>query len=357
MTRHLLVAALLLKCVGAAACPLCMGWGQPSTAQRFVSAPQAVLAVPTEDASRFRVIQVIKGEWPADGTVEGGYPRSGPPSGDAAPTNAKPLLVVRDDPLPAWIILGAIDTAEADWLRALGAGKRAADRNPEEWRAQVALVLPHLRDPEPLAADLSYSELAAAPYAALRTAKPQLDAAAIRQLLADPQLAARHPLCLLLLGICGNARDADVLERRLQAAWDSGDTVNLGCMLAADLELRGPERVAWVESSYLADPKRSPLQIKAALLALSVLGNTNGAIPRERVIQSYRVFMKEHPEIAGYVAPDLAALAVLGRSTGLPCSIKVGSPTAVSRAAGDARLPSEESQCQGTRLFPGGRSG
>ena len=74
MTGHLLVAALLLKCAGAAACPLCMGWGQPSTAQRLVSAPQAVLAVPTEDVSRFRVIQVIKGERPADGTVEGGYP-------------------------------------------------------------------------------------------------------------------------------------------------------------------------------------------------------------------------------------------------------------------------------------------
>ena len=307
MTGHLLVAALLLKCAGAAACPLCMGWGQPSTAQRLVSAPQAVLAVPTEDVSRFRVIQVIKGERPADGTVEGGYPRSGPASADAAPTNAKPLLLVSDDPLPTWVILGAIDTAQADWLRALGAGKRPADMSPEEWRARVALVVPHLHDPEPLAADLSYSELQAAPYATLRTAKPHLDAAALRQWLADPQLAARQPLCLLLLGISGNAQDAAALEQRLQAAWESGDTANLGCMLAADLELRGAERMAWVESNYLADPKRSPLEIKAALLALSVHGNTNGAIPRERVIQSYRVFMKEHPEIAGYVAPDLAA--------------------------------------------------
>ena len=30
-------------------------------------------------------------------------------------------------------------------------------------------------------------------------------------------------------------------------------------------------------------------------------------IPRERVIQSYRVYMKAHPENAGDVAPDLAA--------------------------------------------------
>ena len=208
---------------------------------------------------------------------------------------------------PTWVILGAIDAARADWLRALAAGKRAADMSPEEWRARVALVVPHLHDPEPLVADLAFAELEAAPYAALRTAKPHLDAAALRQWLADPQLAARQPLCLLLLGISGNAQDAAAIEQRLQAAWESGDTANLGSMLAADLELRGAERVAWVESNYLADPKRSPLEIKAALLALSVHGNANGAIPRERVIESYRMFMKQHPEIAGYVAPDLAA--------------------------------------------------
>jgi len=303
----LLAAALLLKGVGAAACPLCLGWGQPSKAQQLVTAPQAVLAVPTADASRFRVIQVIKGERPADGTVEGGYPRSGPAPGDATPTNTRPLLLVRDDPLPTWVILGAIDAARAGWLRALAAGKRAADMSPEEWRARVALVVPHLDDPEPLAADLAYAELRSAPYAALRTAKPHLDAAALRRCLADPALAARHPLCLLLLGICGNAQDAAALEQHLQAAWQSGDAANLSSMLAADLELRGAERVAWVESHYLADPKRSPPEIKAALLALSVQGNANGAIPRERVIQSYRVFMKEHPQIAGDVAPDLAA--------------------------------------------------
>ena len=64
MTRRLLAALLLLHCMGAAACPLCLGWGQPSAAQQLVTAPQAVLAVPTADASRFRVIQVIKGVRP-----------------------------------------------------------------------------------------------------------------------------------------------------------------------------------------------------------------------------------------------------------------------------------------------------
>ena len=356
MTRHLLAAALLLQGVGASACPLCLGWGQPSTAQQLVATPQAVLAVPTADASRFRVIQVIKGERTADGMVEGGYPRSGPAPGDATPTNARPLLLVRDDPLPTWVILGAIDAARADWLRALAAGKPAADMSPEEWRARVALVVPHLNDPEPLAAELASAELGAAPYAALRTAKPHLDAAALRRCLADPELAARQPLCLLLLGISGNAQDAATLEERLQAAWQSGDAANLSSMLAADLELSGAARVAWIESNYLADRKRSTPEIKAALLALSVHGNANGAIPRERVIQSYRVFMKAHPEIAGDVAPDLAAWQYWDAVPDYLALMKSGVRQQYPSRLAMLGLPSAESQCQGTRLFPGGRS-
>ena len=91
------------------------------------------------------------------------------------------------------------------------------------------------------------------------------------------------------------------------AAWKSGDATNLASMLAADLELRGAARLAWIEEKYLRDRARSAPEISAALLALSVHGNASGVIPRERVIQSYRVFMKAHPEIAGYVAQDLAA--------------------------------------------------
>jgi hypothetical protein len=302
-TWHLLAAALMLKCVEAAACPLCQGWGQPSKAQQLITARQAVLAVPTADEGRFRVIEVIKGERPAVGTIEGGYPRSGPAPGDATPTNTKPLLLVHADQWPRWVVLGAIDAARAHWLRQFATSQRSADRSLDDWHARVALVIPHLDDREPLAADLAFAELQAAPYAALRAAKPHLDTTALRRWVADPQLAARQPVLLLLLGISGNAQDAAELERRLQ----SRDAANLSSMLAADLELRGAERVAWVESNYLADPKRLSPEIKAALLALSVHGNANGVIPRERVIRSYRLFMKVHPEIAGDVAADFAA--------------------------------------------------
>ncbi len=65
--------------------------------------------------------------------------------------------------------------------------------------------------------------------------------------------------------------------------------------------------MAWVDEHYLRDRKRATPEIEAALLALSVHGNANSAIPRERVIQSYRLFIAEHKDLAGFVAQDLAA--------------------------------------------------
>jgi hypothetical protein len=85
------------------------------------------------------------------------------------------------------------------------------------------------------------------------------------------------------------------------------DATNLASMIAADLQLHGPSRMTWVDAKYMSDRLRSTRELEAALLALSVLGNANDAIPRDRVIQSYRLFMQEHKEHAGFVAWDLAA--------------------------------------------------
>jgi len=305
MIRSLLAAALSCASAVAIACPLCLGAFQQSKAQELVSAPHVVLAVPAAGLSRYRVIDVVKGERPASATVEGGYPRNGPAVEPAR--SGKALLLVRDDAFTTWTILGTIGADHLGWLRKLAARKPAAEMSPEDWRARAALVLPYLESREPLAAEIAYGELAAAPYPALRTLKSRLDAPAVRRWAADPERVARQPLYLLLLGIAGNAQDAAVLEQRLAMAWTAGDATNVGPMIAADLELKGPARMAWVDESYMRDQRRSTRELEAALLALSVQGNANGVIPREQVIQSYRTFIKEHREIAGFVAQDLAA--------------------------------------------------
>ncbi|HYB44019.1 MAG TPA: hypothetical protein VEL75_19725 [Candidatus Methylomirabilis sp.] len=307
MTGSVIAAALLGASAEAFACPICLGAGQPSKAQELVTAPGVVLAMPTRDASHFRITEVIKGERPPSGTIEGGYPRSGPIPGAEAPTRGRPLLLVSDEQLPTWIVLGAIDAGHSGWLRKIAAGKRAAEMSAEEWRARVALVVPYLESPDPLAAEIAVAELNAAPYAALRAAKSRLSVSALRRWLADPDLVARQSPYLLLLGFVGNARDAAALEQRLDAASQSGDPTNLAPMLAADLELRGDARMRWIDEKYLRDPKRSTHEIEAVVLALGAHGQADGTITRERVIQSYRMFIKERKDLAGLVAPDLAA--------------------------------------------------
>ena len=307
MASGLLAAWLWCVSAAVAACPLCLGAGQQTKAQQLVTAQQAVLALPTADPSRFRVIEVVKGERPSSKTVEGGYGRFGPAIETAAPKSDKLVLLVREDPLPVWSVVGTIGAEHLGLLRRLGAGKRAADMSAGEWRARVALMLPYLEHHDKLVADMAYGELATAPYAALFVAKPRLAASTVRHWLADPSLGARESLYTLLLGITGNADDAAAIERRLDAAWAHGDEMKLGALIAADLQLRGVERMAWVDDHYLRDPRRSTHEIEAALLALSAHGTANSAIPRVRVIDSYRLFIREHKDIAGYVAQDLAS--------------------------------------------------
>jgi hypothetical protein len=270
-------------------------------AQQLVNLPHGVLAQPSADGLGYRVVAVIKGE---------------PPEGEIIPAEAiqldvvvdasATLLLVRDEAWSMWVGLGAVRRAYK-LAPPDRTGKHLSDMNADEWHARVTLMLPYLEHREPLAAEIAYGGLAAAPYAALRAAKPRLAAPAIRSWLADPKLMARQPLYLLLLGIAGDAGDATALELRLEALWVARDATNLASMIAADLQLRGPSRMAWIDTRYMGDRLRSTRELEGALLALSVLGNANGAIPRERVIQSYRLFMQEHKELAGFVAWDLAA--------------------------------------------------
>jgi hypothetical protein len=77
-------------------------------------------------------------------------------------------------------------------------------------------------------------------------------------------------------------------------------------MIAADLEIAGASHVDWIETRVFADRGCTMPEIEAALLALNVLGDTDGAVPRARVVAAYRDFIKLRPPMAGFVAPQLA---------------------------------------------------
>ena len=75
----------------------------------------------------------------------------------------------------------------------------AVARVNERRVARVGFLLPSLQSPEPMVAELAYGEIAAAPYGAMRANKAAIDLEAVRRWVADPALASRHDLYLLLL--------------------------------------------------------------------------------------------------------------------------------------------------------------
>jgi hypothetical protein len=287
----------------ATACPLCLaGRTLTISAQELVYAGRSVLALPAAEGKGFRVVEVIKGAHPRGDMITDTVFRADP----AAMRSTTPLLLIRDDAWRWWVNFGPISAGHAGWLRQLSMTKRTTGMNAAEWRAHVAYFLPYLENPEPMVAEIAFAEFASAPYAALRSLKARLNAGAIRKWVDDPTLADRQALNTLLLGIAGGPQDAERLEERIVAAWKSKDTTNLGAELAADLELRGPSRVAWIEQKYLVDHDRTVPEIQAALLAMGEQGRADAAVPRWRVIDAYRVFIREHEALAGLVAKDLA---------------------------------------------------
>jgi hypothetical protein len=136
--------------------------------------------------------------------------------------------------------------------------------------------------------------------------RSRVDPASVEAWLDDPKLAPRRATYVTLLGFVGGPEDAQRLDQRIETALSSHDATALAAMIAADLQLGGPSHVAWIESRYFVDRNRTMPEIEAALLALYVLGDANGAIPRAAVIQAFRDFIRERPAMAGFVAPQLA---------------------------------------------------
>lgn len=303
----------------ASSCPLCYEAIRQMLTEgvRLDMADRAVLAAPIEGTSRYRIVAVVKGE-DALGSV-GADPVTGEVA--AAPDN-DPLLLVRESAALQWTSLGAIPIEGADWLRELAASRRIEGERPRRtwpltwqtadslsyagWRKRVLLVLPYLENRNPLAARLAWGELARAPYPALDVARSHIDGSIVAGWLNDPKLSSRNAAYTTLLGFVGGEAEATRLDQRIEAASAAHSATNLAAMIGADLELRGPSRVDWVETRYFSDHSRTMAEIEAALMALYVLGDADATVPRARIIQAFRDFIRLRPAIAAFVAPQLA---------------------------------------------------
>ena len=294
----LLLLFILLGLVPSSwACAICAPTDAGGTLrQRLRVADVAVLAAPAAGGG-FTVQQLLKGDWPK-GSIR-------PPLVEPALSRGPALLLLYRSGAADWQIAGPLSSERADWLRQLLALADAPDLAPARWAARIGPFVRELEHPEPLVAQVAYEEIAGAPYAVMRAAAARLDAALLLRWLDTPALTARRPLYALLLGFTGNQSSALVLQARMATLHDARDGPTLSAMLAAWLELRGPDGVAWVERQYLSGPAASEIGVAAALLALSVHGTDGQRVGLERVVQAYRHWVGQSTPWPGLVASDL----------------------------------------------------
>jgi hypothetical protein len=318
--RRLSALLLLVSATTAVACPLCYEAARQmaTVGQQLDAADRAVVGAPVGASNQFRVVEVVKGNEGVGEVITDPVT-----SLDAStPAGCDPCLLIHDPVALQWTAVGTMRAEHADWLRQLAATYVVKGGRPREawprsmqpssvlsdagWRQRIALVLPELESSDALVAQIAWGELARAPYANIDVVRSRIDAKKVEGWLNDPNLVSRHAAYTLLLGFVGGPADAERLEQRMEAARNSHDATNLAAMIGADLELRGPSRVGWVETTYFADRTRTMPEIEGALLALSVHGEANSTVPRERVIEAYRTFIRERQPMAGFVAQQLA---------------------------------------------------
>ena len=302
MVKRLLLWSLAALLIGAAseqtlACPACVLTAGPTVAQQLIGAENVLLVASAK--GNIETVARIKGpasELPRDALRL---------ATDVA--TAGTVVVAQDKESRQWSVVGSVGAEHAPWLRKVAASKGTAGMSEADWREHVAFYLPHLEHTEPFLAETAYTEIARSPYEAMRTLKPALDARKIETWLDDPTLSARESLYTLMLGVAGGARATDRIDRQVTAAQRQRNVTNLPALLVANLELRGPARLDWIEAAYLTDKGRSPQEVQAVLLALQVQGGADAAVPRKRIVQSYRTFIRSRHPLAGYPAPVLLA--------------------------------------------------
>jgi hypothetical protein len=299
-----LFAALALLTTPAQACPICATGGELTPAQRLINADQVLLLAPAPQGWQTRA--VIKGE-PAAPPAAEALPVPAPIAMPSPASGPVPWLAARDRYSGQWALYGPVGADHAPVLARAASAQRTAEMRIEDWVERVRFYAPYLEHREPLLAELAYSEIARAPYAAMRSLRGTVDPAQLARWLDDPALAARAPLYTLLLGIAGDAQTVPRVERALAESRKTRVPADPSALICALIELRGRDALTQIERLYLTDRSGDPVQARGALLALSVQGQADGVLPRADVIAAYRRLIQRRHPLAGLAAADLAA--------------------------------------------------
>ncbi|MCG8449271.1 MAG: hypothetical protein MI725_06800 [Pirellulales bacterium] len=238
----------------------------------------------------------------------------------------------------------ALAVPRIDWTIPLPLSPRGVqyvkqlDTLPKKGADRLAFFQQYLEDEDPLLAQDAYDEFARAPYQEVIDLADRMDRDQLMRWIEDPQVGpTRRRLYLTMLGVCGEAADAQKLESlllydyqlvkpgitTLLATAQSGPAFGasvvdelvradirrkqqcLDALIAAYLKLIGPQGLPLIERKFLQNPDVEYSHIYAALMALRFHGEETDVLPRERLLASMRLLL-DNKDVADQVVVDLS---------------------------------------------------
>lgn len=295
----------LLPTVSVWACAICAPSAAEQTlTQRLFKSEAVALGRTLQQPGAVEIAAMVRGSAAKVGTQLSGVALA---YGVASPAPADTVLLAYTGGV--WNVLGAMPLDRAAWLDKLVALRRPADASPTapdaNWPVRFAFFQPDLESPVELVAQAAYDELSTAPYGAMRAAGATFRAAPLRSWLEQPALGARHPLYALMLGFVAKDADVAALQQRLLKDSAREPLPTVSALMAAIIEARGRDGMAWVQSHYLQAPQRSDAEVQAALLALRVHASPGGRIRPDAAVDMVRGYISANPQRAGFAASDL----------------------------------------------------
>ncbi|MDA0588758.1 MAG: hypothetical protein O2820_19395 [Planctomycetota bacterium] len=152
----------------------------------------------------------------------------------------------------------------------------------------------------------AYGEFANSPYKDVALAAQKLPREKVRKWIESPDTpGTRLGLYGLLIGVCGNADDAELVKQKIT---EKSDDFRLGIdgLMSGYLVLTGDKGLAVIDEAKLKNTDVPFSETYAAMQALRFMWRYGeGRIEKERLRQSMRILL-DRPELADLVIADLA---------------------------------------------------
>lgn len=163
-----------------------------------------------------------------------------------------------------------------------------------------------LEYPDPMIANDAYGEFANSPYKDVAAVAEKIPREKVRRWVTSPDTpGTRLGLYGLMIGVCGNKDDAEMVRKKIT---EETDEFRLGIdgLMSGYLVLTGEKGLAVIDESKLKNEEVPFSETYAAMQALRFMWRYGeGRIEKQRLRQSMRILL-DRPELADLVIADLA---------------------------------------------------